>query len=356
MRFRDPPDRPPPPHPNPDDHAVLIGIQDYSRGIGRLQGSINDCDLFSRWLTSREGGGLDPDKIKCLCSMDPSDDQPFRDQVEDLLIEFFEVRAQTGREVGRRLYLYFSGHGVAPPSPLDDDCALVMANASLTRLRSLIGGLAARLVRKAALFQEVMLVMDCCREVSGAVSAGCDLVPFAADPTLPPRPYFHVFAASWNSTAAERNLPDPLDPARGNSWHGVLTHALVRGLLTAPDPGGDVTAESLDDFVRRAVENMLGGGNQYWPTTDWERKLPPMFFGKSDGVPVAVTLTHPGTQLRVTHGTNMTVVAPKQEPAANGVKVWLRPGLYLFDAVDAAGNVVESTDCKVLEAEAHVTL
>lgn len=356
MRFRNPPDRPPPPHAHPDDHAILIGIQDYSGGIARLQGSINDCDLFSRWLTNREGGGLNPDNIKCLCSKDPTDDQPFRDQVEDLLSEYFDVRATTGKEVGRRLYLYFSGHGVAPPSPLDEDCALVMANASVARLRALIGGLAARLVRKAALFEEVMLVMDCCREVSGAVSAGCDLVPFSTDPTLPPRPYFHVFAASWNATAAERNLPDPIDPANGSNWHGVLTHALIRGLLTAPDATGNVTAESLDDFVRRAVENMLGGGNQYWPTTDWEKKKPPMDFGKSDGVPVLVSLSQAGTQLRVTHGTNMTVIVPKQEAAPGGVKLWLRPGLYLFDAVDAVGDVAASMSCKILEEERDVVL
>jgi hypothetical protein len=355
MPLRNPPDSPAPPHANPEDHAVLIGVQDYTGGIDPLQGAINDCDLFSRWLTDRKGGGLDPANIKCICST-PNGTDPFRDQVENLLLEYLETRSRTGVEVGRRLYLFFSGHGVAPPPPLDDDCALVMANASLRAVRALIGGLAARTVRKAALFKEVMLVMDCCSGVSGNISASFETASFPADPTLPPRPFCHVFAASWASTAAELNLPDPLDPARPSSWHGVLTHALIRGLQTACDENGDVTAKTLEDFIRRAVENMLGEGNQHWPTTDWDEKLPAMHFGRSDGVPVVVRVADPAAQLRVTHGTNMAVVAPRQEAVAGGTKVWLRPGLYLFDAVDGAGNVVASKNCKVLEAVLDVTL
>lgn len=355
MRFRDPPLTPPPPHPQPTDHAILVGIQHYALGIPQLQGSINDCDLFSRWLADRDGGGLDPANIKCLTSTDPTDDQPFRDQVEDLILEYYDGRAQTGLPVGRRLYLFFSGHGVAPPAPIDDDCALVMANATLARLRALIGGLAARKIRKAALFEEVMLVMDCCREVSGAVVAACDL-PDASDPTLRDRPFLHIVAARWGSVAAERPLPDPLDPRRASSWHGVLTHALIRGLVGAVDSDGNVTAVSLKKFVRRAVEEILGGDKQYWPAIQWDETLDPMAFGTSRGVRVDVRLTAPKTKLRIRHGVDLAELTPPRKTVRGAIRVWLKPGLYLFEAVSADGTVVAASDHKVLEAAIDVTL
>jgi hypothetical protein len=355
MRYRQLPYRPKGPYKNDRDHAILVGVQDYAEGIVSLRGSVNDCDLFSYWLAMPAGGGLDPKNIKCLCSTKPSDEEPMRDQVENLIIDYFDRQFETGETAGRRLYLFFSGHGVAPPVPNDEDCALVMANARLSKLRSLIGGLAARIVRKTALFEEVVLIMDCCREVTGKVSAACDLDSFEPDPTKIPGQFFHVFAASWASTTAEQQLPNPIFPKRPASWHGVLTHALIRGLLTAPNAGGDVTAATLEDFIRRAVESMSGGQTN-WPKTEWDNSRPPLNFGKSDGVRVTVTLTDPAARLVVRDGADMAEIEPKKRAAGGSIQLWLRPGLYMFEAVDANDGVIAETDCKILEKELNVTL
>jgi hypothetical protein len=34
----------------PDDHAIVVGINHYRDGFPRLEGCINDADLFQEWL------------------------------------------------------------------------------------------------------------------------------------------------------------------------------------------------------------------------------------------------------------------------------------------------------------------
>ncbi|WP_344697231.1 hypothetical protein [Sphingomonas rosea] len=63
---------------------------------------------------------------------------------------------------GRRLYLFFARHGLVPPPPDASGCALVMADARASSLRGLLGFRAANAMRLTGLFEEVMLVMNCC--------------------------------------------------------------------------------------------------------------------------------------------------------------------------------------------------
>lgn len=342
-----------PPYAHPDDHAIVVGIDHYSSGIPQLQGSINDCHLFCRWLLDTDGGGLDPSNVRLFIS-DPADAEPIRDQIEDLILQYYEHRIETGRMVGRRLYLFFSGHGVVPPK-YDEDCGLVMANASAGIVRALIGGMAARKVRQAALFNEVMLVMDCCRQVTGSVFAACDLPDFS-DPTLTLGPYTHVFAAKWASATAERLLPNPLDATESHLHHGVLTHALLRGLATGVDDHGVVTALSLKTFVRKTVEELLGTEDPRRPHIQFDEDLPPMSFGASRGVPVEVKLQPGSADFRVLHGIDFTLVNPIRTRLNGTSRVWLMPGIYLFEGLDPAGHVARSEVKTILQEAAFVSI
>jgi hypothetical protein len=114
---------------NPDDYAVVVGINRYRAGFVPLQGSVNDAKLFVKWLTRPDGGGLDPKNIKCLTTPDDETFRPIRDEIEDELIQLYERRNRQSAPLGRRLYLFFSGHGVGE----DDECALITANASRRR-------------------------------------------------------------------------------------------------------------------------------------------------------------------------------------------------------------------------------
>jgi Caspase domain len=349
----------PPPIPlvapvQPLDQAIVLGIDHYLPDIPKLQGAINDCHLFTRWLVDPNGGGLDPANIIFYSSIDPTDQVPRLDQIQNLLIDALTKRVTTGRSVGRRLYLFMSGHGVSVPEH-PDDCALVAGNGHPLYLRALIGAETAATVRRAGLFDEVMLVMDCCREVSGRVFAELGL-PKNDDPTLGKKPFFHVLAASWGATAAERLLPDPLDPKLPASRHGVLTHALLVALRTAGDDHGDVTAASLKPAIRRGVRELLGAADPRLPDIRYEEDLDPMWFGRAQGIELVVRLLPGTTRVELRHGTGFTPVPLPAASPDGAFRLRLAPGIYLIEGFDAAGARTTSLTQTLVQEAADVAV
>lgn len=337
----------PPPHANADDYGIVVGINHYLNGINPLKGAINDCELFCRWLVEPTMGGLNPANVTLFTSAGPPP-EPMRNHIEDILVTFFD-RSNQGWMGGRRLYLFFAGHGLTKPPPNQRDCGLVMADARPNLLRGLLGEVAANSMRLTGLFKEVMLVMDCCAEVSGPAELLCYL-PSYGDPTLTDRPFFHIHAAAWNATTAEKLLPDPLDPTNQPAkWQGVLTHTLLCALTTASAPNGDITSMSIKSFIDASAAGAprveFGNGNPAAPT--------PMVFGRSRGVPVNVALRNGAAQFQVRDGATLAVVHPPH-PAPATVK--LPPGLWLFDTLDAAGHVTASETVPVREGGGNVLI
>lgn len=341
------------PAPNPDDHALLVGINHYEHGIGSLQGALNDCMLFGEWLASPTGGGLDPANIVMFGSVQPSDRMPTQAQVEDILFGFIDRFLRSGMPVGRRLYLYFSGHGVASPRPEDEDCGLVMANSRAYAIQAMPGAATAHRVRANTLFTETVLVMDCCRDVREA-SSFQSILPQLADPAAPRGPWLHVFAADWGSATGERLLPNPLDPSRPDLPHGVLTHALLKALQTAADASGDITSESLAPVVRRAVEELLPAGSPQRPKVRFDNGLPPILFGKSAGVPITITLADPAQQFTILRGQDLSAVAPPVTRVGTTCTLRLPPGKYIFQPRDAAGRPTEMVIVDVVQGGVDV--
>ena len=270
-----------------------------------------------------------------------TDGKPRRDEIEDLILAFYAHQNATGQPRGRRLYLYLAGHGVTPNAPNDDDCGLVMANALLLSLRSLPGRLAAKRVRRAALFSEIVLFMDCCRQVTGLVVADCGL-PDVGDPQVAAKsPFLYGFAAGWAMTAAERLLPHPFDPAQDDLWQGVFTHALLRGLTCAIDETGEITSISLKAFVRSAVQELLPENDNLRPQIDFSENLKPISFGRGVRVRLEVRSAAPLGDVQVFDGVGLTQLFSANLPdAAGAFRFDLVPARYLIVARDAVGNVV----------------
>jgi hypothetical protein len=333
------------PFNHPDDYAIVVGINHYLAGIKALKGPINDCELFCRWLVEPSMGGLNPAHVSQFVSAGPPP-EPMRNQIEDLLADFFECANQGGWD-GRRLYLFFAGHGLTKPPPNQRDCGLVMADARPILLRGLLGEVAANGMRLTGLFKEVMLVMDCCAEVSGPAELLCYL-PNYGDATLRDvRPYLHIHAAAWNATTAERELPDPLDPQKPAKWQGVLTNTLLRALTTASDAAGEITSASVKTFIDAAE-----AGAPRVEFSDGDRLAPtPMVFGNPRGFVVNVKLRNGAARFQVRDGENLAVV---QQPRAAPATVMLRPGIWLFDSFDAAGLVTASQSVSVREGGVDV--
>lgn len=342
------------PGPADENHAVVVGINHYAGGIRPLQGSVNDCELFSEWLLDPNGGNVPDANLKRVYSAVDSPRMPGGEQIEERLQHFFDRSNEIGRPVGNRLYLFFAGHGVAKEM---DRTALVTANAVLNFVRGFIGDLASTKVQSSGLFREVVLVMDCCRDVfePNGLSLRCEL-PDMTD-TSRRTNWMTVYAADWGSTTAEKLMDNPLDRTRPQLWHGVLTHVLLRGLLTAGDDRDKVSAATLKQFVDAVMKAKGGEASRPPARVLFDAYQPMLEFGTATGCEVTVTLASGGTAPQVLdHAFNPLAVA-MQSPAAGVFSFKLKPPrLYLVRSVDAAGATVAEKTIHVLEEPLHVEL
>jgi uncharacterized caspase-like protein len=147
--------------------------------------------------------------------------------------------------------MFFSGHGITParaPSPDLDDAALLMANASPSALdEHLPGHPYAEWFRNAAAFDEIVLFMDCCRDLKNNVST-IGLSPPLVNPERRDQVRrFYAAATELDSKSWEQEL----DGAR----HGVFSFALMEGLKndSVSDSQGRLTGSRLKTFLESRV-------------------------------------------------------------------------------------------------------
>ncbi len=148
------------------------------------------------------------------------------------------------RRVGRRLYIYMAGHGI---SPRDDQTALLMANATKRNVGSgfhILGQYNADWFFKAGYFDEIVLFMDCCRELYHVPALDMPYAEEIAGDGVE-RQRLYGFGTKWSRLSRER-------PIAGGAVRGVFTEVLLEGLWGAacePNSGGQVTADSLRDYL-----------------------------------------------------------------------------------------------------------
>jgi len=333
-----------PPFENPDDHAIIVGIDHYAQGIASLSGAINDCKLFEEWLVTPGMGGLDPANVtKLLSSGPPPSGEPRHQQIENKLYDYYGLVRDQLWQGGRRLYLFFAGHGVTKRPPYTDQRGLVMADSQADMLRGLDCGLPAKVMWRTRTFKEVIMVMDCCAEVAQQIQMESSLAQLG-DLTVTDRAFIHIHAAPVGVTTVERIMPHPLRPnGEQPLCHGVLTNRLLLGLTTTRDANGQVTAKTLKEYLYALKDDA--------PTIEDNQDQavppPPIVFGPPTAkVPARVTLRD-GAILFQVRDRGFNVI---QQPRAAPATVKLSPGLWLFDAMDANGVIVASKSVSLRES------
>lgn len=238
---------------NDQDYAVVVGIN-YYPGLGSLQGAEFDADQFAAWLVDPAGGGLPADNVCRVRSSDfhppppasPFDARPGEDHFKArLLAMIFDPLTQQPRPQGRRrLYLYLSGHGFSGAST--SEAALYAANAIFPQYPHIAATRYAEWLQGAALFREIVLIMDCCRDMS---MIGPILSPILL-PMQNPAGAAAVHRLDWyavpaGAKARERDIP------AGGPVRGVFTYLLLEALRETPaDANGDVWADRVADYVQ----------------------------------------------------------------------------------------------------------
>src|SRR4030095_1627279 len=228
---------------NTDDFAIVIGISHYPR-IQNLAEASSNAKAMATWLQDPSGGGLPVENITLLTDDLATHKNAIRAFNAVLL------RVQQGeRPRTRRFYIYMSGLGY---STTTDEVAVLMADASPELLGYSIGAKGyADFFYHSGAFEEVVLFVDCAR-----------ITQFHSEPASPP---FALPRRTESRPAAGAFFLFACGPsgmgAKAHPSSGVFTRALLEGLSgAATGPHGNVTSESLLEYVAKSIESL--GGRQ----------------------------------------------------------------------------------------------
>jgi hypothetical protein len=216
---------------NAEDWAVVAGIN-YYPALTDLEGPKLDSATFEEWV--KNSGFVPDEQVICLRSPAyrpecPGSAQPTQADFEEafrLLIR--KAYSKQFHRLGRRLYIFFSGHGIiATRASIPDwrEAALLMANAEPIFLSNHVGARAwAEWFRALAIFDEVFLFADCCRDLEDLVAPN----PIGAPPWKRERREegrgFYAFSTRLGRSAWEQPLGSP------PQVRGILSFVLNQAL------------------------------------------------------------------------------------------------------------------------------
>lgn len=233
-----------------NDYAILVGITRYP-GLGDLQGAEGDARRFRDWLVDPEGGAVPPENVELIVTSrfhppEPAcveEAEPADIHFERALRKLTMPGGIPRRQVGRRLYLYFSGHGFTTMKR--PEAALYVASATLSSPDQIAGTQYLEILKAAALFDELVLVMDCCRTLEMLSQISPPHLIFEHHPTRANQvKAFLAYGAPNGLQARERFFEQE------GRVEGILTHALLDALRRAKgDAQGRVTGPQIKSEI-----------------------------------------------------------------------------------------------------------
>jgi uncharacterized caspase-like protein len=237
------------------DYALVVGIDRYpAPTLGSLKGAEADAKEFHRWVTDPGGGDVPLANAACVVSSlyqpapNVNDELPAKLQIEN----FFTLvadRAQANLKTGRRLYMFFAGHGFAPTL---NKSAVLMANATDTMPHNIAPFLWADRLYLGGWFDEVLLFQDACRSRIDDVDLTPPFLKLRTMRGEGNRGRFYAFAAKNQQLAQEK-------PDGNGQVHGVFSATLLEGLHgAARDPGtGEITTAQLKNYLQDNMRKRL---------------------------------------------------------------------------------------------------
>jgi hypothetical protein len=230
-----------------EDFAVVVGINEY-RHLRHLAGAENDARDFVTWLEKPEGGAVPRGNISSIFASElgGGTGRPYVGEVDDRFEAVYQgLQDPAAGRTGRRLYIFLAGHGF---DPTGRDAALLCPTASPERVADHIAGhLYLLWFMRAALFQEIVLIMDCCRDdYRNAPLRPPPWAPVHRPPTVMKQ--CTAFATKWGFRARERP-----DVDQRNRTRGVFSKACI-DILNA----GRVTGEEFKRFTLNRLGELMG--------------------------------------------------------------------------------------------------
>jgi hypothetical protein len=298
-----------------DDHAIVVGISRY-QSFEDLEGPANDTRAVIEWLQDPAGGDVPTGQIQSITSATfPDRDGPVSEDIYEAFEKLIELAQANDppRPAGRRLYIFMAGHGFAPALR---DASLLMTNAAVGRWGHNVSGSAvADHFGRAAYFEEIVLLMDCCRDELAVAQLNAlpwDAVVGAGAASR----WLYAFASCFPRKAREKSIDGEV--------RGVFTVAVLEALRS-----GGMTSRTLEDLVAARMGELM----------DRDEYQPPYFqpgpeefsFGPAIVNPTLTIALGPGVEeARVTVGRGGPgrPLEAKKMQAGDSWTVELPSGLY----------------------------
>ncbi|MDB5072069.1 MAG: hypothetical protein JWM87_3180 [Candidatus Eremiobacteraeota bacterium] len=322
-----------------DDYAIVIGINDYPGMIdapdhaGNLQGPVNDATAIHAWLTDPAKGGVDPQKATLIVSPRPlpqnfalGNAQPVVQTIENAFSGLTSLADTKPPPVGRRLYVYMSGHGFAPERAKG---AVFVADATKVSTRHVFATAWLDWFYNAAYFDELVLWLDCCMKFHFTVVPQAPSLARIQGNSSGAR-VFSAYSAKFKQESVEDEMPDGL-------FHGVFTYTLLQGLESAVDASGNITTASLKQYLINRMKFNMPAKFKQIGTVSQEPDFgfdDSMVFVTGAPIPAKDVLLNgipDGTKVDILGGNPSDIVA--SAVVQNGkVSLSLRPGVYAAQA------------------------
>lgn len=235
--------------PNHTNHyGLVIGIDHYP-AFRSLKGAQNDARDFYAWLLNTDiGGGVPSDNVELVLSK-PDPIRPIHEDIDDALEKILLSAREMNAE---RLYVYFSGHGLARGNLLTDLCLARWSK--LRRAMALDSSNYLKLVMNCGFFREVVFLLDCCRvrEIRSTALPSTIELPRPGD-GAPASRSFVAYASEFMNAAFEADVAEG-DANEGENGQGEVRGHFTRALLqalhgAAADLSGGVRASKLKEYI-----------------------------------------------------------------------------------------------------------
>lgn len=235
---------------NTQDYAVIVGVKHYE-GLSTLKGPEKDAKRFYDWITEENGGYVPASNCHLIISEEKTL-IPIQTTIDEC---FGDIITKTNRSGGRRLYFYFSGHGLGLSW---NDTALVLPRwTNFYRNHALSSAHYRTTLIDSGKFSEIFFFFDCCRNRKIAVNGCPPLFGYALPNALAGACKSYVYSASeFNNEAYEALEQSENGSLTENGVRGLFTDSLLRGLRGAAEKGGEITSFSLASHLQRDLPRM----------------------------------------------------------------------------------------------------
>jgi hypothetical protein len=244
---------------NTDDYAVVVGVSHYE-GLQVLKGPDRDAQDFFNWAIDPTGGKLPTANAHLVLSTEiPL--LPIQDDIDKKFGTILKTLRDQNRS-GRRLYFYFSGHGLGIEW---NETALVLPPwTDIMRNYALSSSKYLTTLIHSGRFTEVFFFLDCCRNRMVGVNGA---TPFFGNA----KPAAGAVGCSWYGFSAtefdNKAFEALIQPGDGSlldndRTRGLFTVSLINGLKGAAADGGRVTTTSLKDYIKLNLPEIAGAQNK----------------------------------------------------------------------------------------------